>query len=141
MNKVAYWIWIYDGLSGLLAMLWNIVLCLVTQSCPVLFDPMDCSLPGSSVHGDSLGKNTRLGLFQEIFPTQGSNPGLPYCRQILYHLNHFGTLYRLKTLHFTTVLVFDPQTLSMIRFYNLRVLSSVSTVYCCFLKKFLNDIL
>ena len=27
------------------------VLCLVTQSCPTLCDPMDCSLPGSSVHG------------------------------------------------------------------------------------------
>ena len=25
--------------------------CLVTQSCPILCDPMDCSLPGSSVHG------------------------------------------------------------------------------------------
>ena len=23
----------------------------VTQSCPTLSDPMDCSLPGSSVHG------------------------------------------------------------------------------------------
>ena len=28
-----------------------IVLCLVTQSCPTLYDPLDCSLPGSSVHG------------------------------------------------------------------------------------------
>ena len=26
--------------------------CLVTQSCPILCDPMDCSPPGSSVHGD-----------------------------------------------------------------------------------------
>ena len=32
--------------------------CLVTQSCPTLRDPVDCSLPGSSVHGDSPGKNT-----------------------------------------------------------------------------------
>ena len=23
----------------------------VTQSCPTLCDPMDCSLPGSSIHG------------------------------------------------------------------------------------------
>ena len=28
------------------------VLCLVAQSCPTLWDPMDCSLPGISVHGD-----------------------------------------------------------------------------------------
>ena len=29
------------------------VLCLVTQSCPTIFDPMDCSPPGSSVYGIS----------------------------------------------------------------------------------------
>ena len=41
---------------------------------------MGISLPGSSVHGDSSGKNTGVGchaLLQGIFPTQGSNPGLP----------------------------------------------------------------
>ena len=27
-------------------------------------------------------------LLQEIFPTQGSNPGFLHCRQALYHLNH-----------------------------------------------------
>ena len=31
------------------------------QSCPTLSNPMDCSLPGSSVHWDSLGKNTGVG--------------------------------------------------------------------------------
>ena len=35
--------------------------CLVTQSCPTLCDPMDCSPPGSSVHGESPGKNTGVG--------------------------------------------------------------------------------
>ena len=51
---------------------------------------MDCSLPGSSVHG-ILHKNTGVGchpLHQGIFPTKGSNPGLLHCRQILYHLSH-----------------------------------------------------
>ena len=40
---------------------------------------------------DSPGKNTRVGcqaLLQGIFPTQGPNPGLLHCRQILYQLNH-----------------------------------------------------
>ena len=32
------------------------VLCLVTQSSSTLYDPMDCSLPGSSLHGDSPGR-------------------------------------------------------------------------------------
>ena len=48
------------------------------QSCPTLCDAMDCSLPGSSVHVDSPGKNTGVSchaLLQEIFPTQGSNHG------------------------------------------------------------------
>ena len=33
----------------------------VAQSCLTLFDPMDCSPPGSSVHGDSPGNNTGGG--------------------------------------------------------------------------------
>ena len=51
---------------------------------------MDGSLPGPFVHGDSPGKNTGVGchaLFQEIFPTQGSNPGLPHYRWILFQLS------------------------------------------------------
>ena len=55
------------------------VLSLAAQSCPALYDPMDCSLAGSSVHGDSPGKNTGMGchvLLQEIFPNQGSNSGI-----------------------------------------------------------------
>ena len=31
--------------------IWGVLQCLVTQSCPTLCDPMDCSPPGSSVHG------------------------------------------------------------------------------------------
>ena len=72
----------------------QVVLCLVAQSCLNLCDPMDSSPPGSSVHGDSSGKKTGIGshaLLQRIFPTQGLNPGLPQCRQILYHLSHQGS--------------------------------------------------
>ena len=70
------------------------VLCLVSQSGPILCDPRDCSPQRSSVHGDSLGKNTGVGchaLLQGIFPTQGLNPGIPHCRWILYHLIHQGS--------------------------------------------------
>ena len=88
------------------------------QSCPTLCDPIDGSPPGSAIPGilqseshsvmsDSLGthglysswnspgQNTGVGslsLLQHIFPTQGSNPGLPYCKQILYQLSHKGSL-------------------------------------------------
>ena len=131
---------------------------LAAQLCPTLCNPMDCSPPGSPVHGilqarimewvaisfsrgssrprdririscitggcftilatreawseshsvmsDSLwphglysswnspGQNTGVGscsLLQGIFPTQGSNPGLPHCRWILYQLSHKGS--------------------------------------------------
>ena len=67
---------------------------LVAQSCPTLCDPVDCSPPGSSVHGDSPGKNTGVGchaLLQGIFPTQRSNPGLPHCWWILYCLSREGS--------------------------------------------------
>ena len=52
----------------------NNVLCLVAQSCLTLCDPMDCSLPDSSVHGDSPGKNTEwvtMPSFRDL-----SNPGI-----------------------------------------------------------------
>ena len=56
---------------------------------PVLLcDPMDCS------PWNSPGQNTVVGslfLFQGIFPTQGSNPGLLHCRWILYQLSHKGS--------------------------------------------------
>ena len=59
----------------------------VAQSCPTLCDPTDYSPLGSSVHGDSPGKNAGTSchaLLQGIFPTQGSDPGLLHRRQILY---------------------------------------------------------
>ena len=43
---------------------------------------------------NSTGQNIGVGshsLLQGIFPTQGSNPGLTHCRQILYQLNHQGS--------------------------------------------------
>ena len=49
------------------------------QLCSTLWDPVDCGPQGSSVHGDSPGKNTGVGchaLLQAFFLTQGSNPGL-----------------------------------------------------------------
>ena len=58
----------------------------VVQSCPTLCDPMDCSPPGSSVHGILQARILEwvaISFSRGIFPTQGSNPGLPDCRQIL----------------------------------------------------------
>ena len=65
----------------------------VTQSCLTLWDLMNCSPPGSSVHGISR-ENTGVGshsLLQGIFPTQALNSGLLHCRRLLYHLSHQGS--------------------------------------------------
>ena len=55
----------------------------VAQSCPTLCNPKEW-----------IGPNTRVGslsLLQGIFPTQGSNPGLPHFRWILYQLSYKGS--------------------------------------------------
>ena len=65
---------------------------LSSQLCLTVCDPVDGSPPGSSVHG--ILQNTEVdshSLLQGIFPTQGSNPGLLHCRQILYLLSHQGS--------------------------------------------------
>ena len=49
-------------------------LCLFTQLCPTLCDPVDCSPPGSSVHGDSPGKNTGVGIAcSKMHPSDGGD--------------------------------------------------------------------
>ena len=66
--------------------LYEVCVCLVTQLCPTLCNPIGYSPPGSLVHGNSPGKNTGVAchaLLQGIFPTQGSNPRLLHCRWIL----------------------------------------------------------
>ena len=67
---------------------------MLNRSVLILCDTIDCSPSGSSVHGDSPDKNTRMGchfLLQGIFPIQGWNPGLPHCRWILYCVSHQGS--------------------------------------------------
>ena len=65
--------------------------------CSVKSNPLPfCELQSTRLlcSWDSPGKNTGVGchsLLQRIFPTQGSNPGLPDCKQILYCLSHQGS--------------------------------------------------
>ena len=60
------------------------------QLCPALCNPMAYYSPWNSP-----GQNSGVGscsLIQGIVPTQGSNPGLPHCRWILYQPSHQGNL-------------------------------------------------
>ena len=64
------------------------------QSCPTLCDPTDGSPPGFSVHEILQARTLErvaLPFSRESSPAKGLNPGLPGCRQILYHLSHQGS--------------------------------------------------
>ena len=74
---VSVWMWLYV---------------LVAQSCPTLCHPWTVVHQAPLAWGP--GKNTGVGcvaLLQGFFLTQGSNPGLWHCRQILYHLSYLGS--------------------------------------------------
>ena len=59
-----------------------------TQLCLTLDDPMDYTPWNSPGQNSGVGS---LSLLQGVFPTQGSNPGLPHRRRILYQLSHKGS--------------------------------------------------
>ena len=70
---------------------WKNVRVLVIHLCPIFCDPMDCSLPGSSVHGivqDNWSESPLPSTGDLPDLTQVSNPGLQHCSHILYHLSH-----------------------------------------------------
>ena len=66
----------------------------VAHSCPTLCDPMDYSLPRSSVHGVFQARILEWVAisFSRRFSSQGLNPGLLHCRHTLYSLSHQGSL-------------------------------------------------
>ena len=64
--------------------------CLVSQLCPTLCNPMDVAFQAPLPMGI-----LKAGILGGLpcpppgdLPNQGSNPGLPHCRQILYHLSY-----------------------------------------------------
>ena len=83
--------WVKTSGSPSLTLMASVRACLLSRfSCVWLCNPMDCRPLGSSVLGDSLGKNTGVGCYAvlQIFPTQEQNLCLPcllHCRLILYH--------------------------------------------------------
>ena len=73
----------------------------IPYRCPISSESESLSVVSDSLQPhvlhsswNSPGQNPRVGslsLLQGIFPTQGWNPGLPHCTQILYQLNHQGS--------------------------------------------------
>ena len=75
----------------------NVIVCVsVPQSCLTSCDPMDCSLPGSSVHRNFQARILEwvaIFLLQGSFPIQGWNPCLLcflHCKQISLHAEPSG---------------------------------------------------
>ena len=97
--------------------------CVCCVYCSVMSDSSRaqtlCSPPDSYVHGDSPGKNTGVGyhaLFQGIFPTQGSNPGLLHCKWILYCLSLQGSPY--LTYWLINILIIIPSCTAELYIYS-----------------------
>ena len=94
LNYIEMWFWLesINSHHWLTRRLWK-----WKWSCSVMSDSLGPYglYPTRLLHPwDSPGKNTGVGchfLLQEIFLTQGSNPGLPHCWQTLYHLSHQGS--------------------------------------------------
>ena len=76
------------------SMLYHASLCLVAQSSLTFCKCMACSLSGSSLSMKILQARILEWVAMpssRVFPTQGSNAGLPHCRWILYHLSYKGS--------------------------------------------------
>ena len=85
---VSKFCWAYKSLN-----LFSLFICVVLFVIPCRLQEVSDSLWPHGVYSpwNSPGQNTGVGnlsLLQGIFPTQGSNPGLPHCRWILYQLSH-----------------------------------------------------
>ena len=81
---------------------------------------------------DFPGKNTGVGcyfLLQRIFPSQGSNPGLPHCRQTLYPLSHHELLTYAFLLLFNNVQINYPA--SALSFLSINCLPNWSENVSC----------
>ena len=85
---------------------------------------MNCNLAGSPVHGDSPSKNTEVGspaLLQGTFSTQGLNPGLKHCRQILYRLSHQESPFNCTSNYYITSVLYSPSLKA-------KILTSIKTL-------------
>ena len=87
----------------------------------------------------SPGQNTAVGSFsllQVIFPTQGLNPGLPYCRWILYQLSHQGSTFPSKeqvSFNFIAAIIiysdFEPKKIKFVTGYTFSSSTICATFY------------
>ena len=82
---ISIWVWVY------VCVYIRDVTCLAAQSCLILFDPLDCSLPGSSIHGIFQARILEWAIISSSrgFPNPGIEWTLTSC--ILYFAGRFFT--------------------------------------------------
>ena len=134
----------YVSISGIVG-LFSTIFCLLrnpytvfdkwrSESCSVMSDSLQ--LHGLYSARNSPSQNTGVGslsLLHGIFPTQGSNPGLPHCRWILYKLSHKGSPRILEWVVYSlSFLMIDAPISSRQGFSFLHILIGI-----CFLWSFL----
>ena len=125
---------------------WVVYVCCVVlhkslQSCPALGDPMDCSLPGSSVHVNSPGKNTGMichSLPQGILPAQGPSPHLLWLLHwqsgfFFFYISATWVVYRFTYLWKEEAHSLIPMWpfIRMIFCYSLRVVTRLGCQFSC----------
>ena len=93
---------------------------------------MSDSLGTRGLHSpwNSLSQNTGMGspsLLQGIFPTQGSNPGLPHCRQILYQLSYQGSPWNKSSVWLISFSIMPSRSIHIVT--NDRISSFLCFVY------------
>ena len=83
-----------------------------------LCNPMDCSPPGFSIHGifqAGVLEWTAVSFARGIFLTQGLNPGLPHCRQMLYRLSQMlNSSYKINIFKNTVKKLRRPNSISQV---------------------------
>ena len=91
------------------------------QSCLTLCGPMNCSSPGSSVHGILQARIlgwVAISFSRGILPIQGSNPNLLHCRQTLDHqclyigFPHFYVVFTSRSIFITLIVIYGRRCLT-----------------------------
>ena len=114
---------------------------LVIQSCLIPFDPLDCSPPGSSVHGILQARILEWVAipFSRDLPDPKIELGSSHCRQILYHLRHHGSHSYMK-LHFLNLCMIAPlvwiQTATILFSHPISFLTAPVTIASLFVGPF-----
>ena len=101
--------------------------CLVTKLGLTLCDPIDCSLPDSSIHGISQARIQEWVVISfsrgSSWPRDGTQV-CSHCRQTLYHLSHQGSPRALKYRDLTPYWIYQPSGIILLQFWTIFLIDA-----------------